>query len=180
MDRFTDPTLEQRDSIPDVPQPDTERVLLDWQAPARPFKKKTAQYYITITLIVGLIALIFAMGGQFLVVAVVIAVAFLAYVMAAVPPNMAHHQVTNIGIRSDGQLFVWEEMGRFWFESQAEVMLVHIELRRFPFRITLLLGEQPANDVKTLLEQALLHERPQPTAFENAAAWLKRMIPLET
>src|SRR5688572_8191789 len=57
--------------------PQQEEIVLEWDAPNRPFKKRNRQYYTTVAIIVFLISLILFFAGQFLPIAVVIAVAFL-------------------------------------------------------------------------------------------------------
>lgn len=60
----------------DMPKPQPEELIFEWRSSARPFKKRNKRYYVTIALIVFLISLILFFAGQFLPIAVVVAVAF--------------------------------------------------------------------------------------------------------
>jgi hypothetical protein len=163
-------------------RPQPEKVLIEWQAPARPFKKRNRQYYTTIVLIVFLISLILFFAGQFLFIAVIIALAFLAYVLSSVPPEIVRNRITTYGIQADQQLFHWEEMGRFWLGERYGQAMVHVEVSRFPNQLTLLLGDKPdiKSDVVEYLSQILLQEKPKPTTFDKAATWLQEKISLDT
>lgn len=166
--------------VPQEYQPQPEVTLFEWQAPNRPFKKRKKNYYMTIAAIVFLIALILFFAGQFLPIAVVFAVAFLFYVLSAVPAETITNRITTYGIWADKSLFYWQEMGRFWYADKYGQRLLHVEIGRFPNRLTLLLGDQKEADLTGLLSQLLLQETPPPTAFDKAAAWLEKKIPLDT
>ena len=94
-----------------------EKLILEWKAPSRPFKKHKKQYYTTIITIALLLGLILFFAGQTLTVAVVLAVAFLSYVMATIPPYTITNSITTYGVKNEEALYTWEELGRFWFEK---------------------------------------------------------------
>ncbi len=165
--------------FPGVPKPLPEETILDWYAPSRPFKKRTRQYYSTVAIIVILISMILFFAGQFLPIAVVISVAFLAYVLSVVPPGMVKHALTTFGIRVEGTLYYWDEMGRFWMTQKYGQPLLHIEVMRFPGRITLLLGDISEADMTEILSEVLLNQKPEPTFYDKAADWIQEKIPLE-
>lgn len=166
--------------IPEEMRPQPEEMILEWQAPNRPFKKRNRQYYTTIAIIVFLISLILFFAGQFLPIAVVMAVGFLSYVLSAVPPEMIVNQFTTYGVRTDGQLYHWEELGRFWYGERFDQKLLHIEVNRFPNQLTLLLGNQTEEALTAVLSGVLLQEKPLPTAFDKATKWIEEKIPLDT
>jgi hypothetical protein len=161
-------------------KPMKEEVILEWSSPSRPFKKRNRQFFSTIGIIALLISLILFFAGQVLIIAVVISVVFLGYVLATVPPDTIKHRITTYGINSDGILYYWEELGRFWFDTKLGQQLVSIETDRFPIRIVLLLGDQPEELIRDILSEVLLEERPIPSTLEKMANWLEEKIPLET
>ncbi len=161
-------------------QPQPEEIVLEWQAPSRPFKKRNRQYYTTVGIIVFLICMILFFAGQFLPIAVVIAVAFMAYVLSAVPPELVINRVTTYGIRTDDTLYYWEELGRFWFTEKYHQRLVHIEVARFTNVLTLVLSDQDEGELAEALGLVLLMEKPPLGAFDKAAQWLQAKIPLDT
>jgi len=160
-----------------VPLP--EETVLEWQAPSRPFKKRDRQYYTTIIIIVFLVSLILFFAGQFLPIAVVVSIGFLAYVLSAVPPENITNKITTYGIRIDNDLYYWEELGRFWFEEKYGYQTLLVELNRFPGRIVLLLGQLSKENLTEILSEVLLNQTPPPTYMDKASDWLQKNIKLE-
>ncbi len=160
--------------------PIPEEIIVEWQAPNRPFKKRDKQYYTTIAVIVLLVSLILFFAGQFLPIAVVVSVGFLAYVISAIPPQEVTNKITTWGIRIDNEIFYWEEMGRFWYEPKFGKDVLYIEILRFPGRITLMIEDLNQEDLTMLLSEVLLQQKPEPTPFDKAADWLQKRIPLDT
>jgi hypothetical protein len=174
--------LEESKIAPGLYRPIPEEALLTWEAPARPFKKRNKQFFSTVLIIAILIALILFFAGQVLPVALVISVVFLVYVTAMIPPHNIAVKLTNYGIYIDKEAFSWQEMGRFWFEKKQGFDTLQIELARFPNRLSLVLikGETPnKEDLKLVLSEVLLEEKPKPTTFEKVSLWLSEKIPLE-
>jgi len=163
----------------DIPRPQPEETIFQWVAESRPYKKRDKQYYITIALIVFLVSLILFFAGQFLPIAVVIAAAFLAYVLSSVPPDKTDIIITTYGIRFDGQLYYWQELGRFWLGERQDQNIINIELGRFPHRITLVYDKQDEQTIVEVLSEILLFEKPPLTSYEKASQWLSEKIPLE-
>jgi len=162
-----------------IPKTISEEILLEWDAPSRPHKKRHRQYYTTIAVILILIGLILFFAGQFLPIAVLVAIGFLVYVLEMVPPTMVRHQLSTYGFRVEGTLYYWDEIGRFWFTERHNSPLLHLEISRFPNRLTLLIGDLPQDAMTKVLAEILINEKPPLTPLEKAGAWLERMIPLE-
>jgi hypothetical protein len=170
----------ESDMFPGQFVPIPEEDILVWEAPSRPYKKRDRQYYTTIAVIVFLLSLILFFAGQFLPIAVVIAVGFLAYVLSAVPPVMVKNKITTWGLRIEDQIYYWEEMGRFWFTDKYKQKMFHVEIARFPGRITIMLADQTEAEITEILSQVLIKQKPEPTAFDKAADWLQKKIPIDT
>ncbi len=165
---------------PGIMKPMPEEEILKWQAPSRPFKKRDKKFFSTIIIIAVLVSLILFFAGQVLPVAVVVAVVFLVYVLSVVPPQEVTNKLTTYGIRIENTLYYWEELGRFWFTQQFDKTILNIETVRFPGRITLLLPEEiNREDMRIILSEVLLNQKPEPTLYEQAAQWLKEKIPLD-
>src|SRR5687768_13306145 len=77
------PHEHQASEIDDSPDP--IRPLISWRAPARPFRQKDRTYYTTIAIIVVLLILIALLIQEFILVGVLLAIAFVAYVLGFVP-----------------------------------------------------------------------------------------------
>lgn len=168
-----------QDRFPGVQKPIPEETILEWTALSRPFKQRTRQYFSTVLIIGLLISMILFFAGQTLPIAVVVAVIFLIYVLNVIPPGMVRHAITNYGIRVENQMYFWDELGRFWYTDKHKQRVLHIEVARFPGRLTLLLGDVPEAEMTELLSEVLINQQPKPTLYEQWAKWLQDKIPLE-
>ena len=162
-------------------EPKEERVLVSWRAPGRPFKRRDKEYYTTIGAIVVLVAIILLFLKEWLLIAVMIALAFVAYVLASVPPEETKHELTNRGVRTGNKLYKWQELWRFWLEEKWKQKMLVVETRvRFPRRLLLMLGEADEELVKRTLKEYLILEKPEPTFMDKASDWLVEKVPLES
>lgn len=162
-----------------VPKPMPEELLYEWRADSRPFKKHTRSYYTTIGVIVLLVSLILVFAGQFLPMAVVCAVAFMAYVLNSVPPQEIQYQITTYGVRMGEKLYYWNAMTRFWYSDKYGQELLNIEIVQFPDRLTLVLKDAQKEVLTSILSEVLLLQRPALTTYERIAEWLQEKFPLD-
>lgn len=157
------------------------KVLLEWRAPARPFKKRDREYFTTIGAIVFLLAVILLFLKEWLLIAVMVALAFVSYVLASVPPGEVKYVLTNKGIRIAGKFYPWENLHRFWFAKKWDQRKVVIELKTgFPGRLFLMLGDKEKEEIKKVLIKYLEQEKPELSLVDNAAKWLSKKVPLES
>lgn len=157
-----------------------EKILLTWKAPVRPFKKRDRDYYTTIAAIAFLVIVILAFLKEFLLIAVVIAFAFVSYVLAAVPPEETEHKLTNRGVRTADKLYRWGELQRYWLsERYGQEMIVVQTAMLFPGQLLLMLGEVDKEKVRKIVNERLPYEELEPTFLDRSAAWLSEKVPLE-
>ena len=175
----TPPGIEMSEKFPGMVKPLPEKVVFSWTAASRPFKQRTRKFYSTMITIVLLLSLILFFAGQVLPIAVILAAAFLTYVLSTIPPTQVTNQITTYGIRQDKTLYYWEEMGRFWFDKKFGQPILHIEIFRFPNRLGLLFAPENQDELQSLLSEVLLNQKPEPTLYEKGAAWLEKNIPLD-
>lgn len=159
--------------------PEKELLIHEWKAPSRPFKKHEKQFYTTVGTIVLLIALILFFAGQVLPVAVVLSVGFLVYVTTSIPPTDIENKITTYGIWTGDDFYYWEEMGRFWFTKKYDDKILHVEIARFPNRLTILIDPEEETIIAEMLSVVLIEEEPPPTYYEKVAHWLQKKIPLD-
>lgn len=170
---YVDPSMQQAQILP-------EEVLVVWEAPSRAYKKRDREFYTTIGIIVFLMSIILFFAGQFLLIAVIVAFAFLSYVLASIPPERVSHAITTYGIRSGDHLYHWGELGRFWFSESYGQRILNIEyFNRVIGRLVFLLGDIEEEQMKSLLINFLPNETPLPTFVENAANWLQKKFPMD-
>lgn len=178
-DRYPDIEPQQSRIAPGLYRPMPEEEVLAWEAPNRPFKARSRRFFTTILVIGLLVSMILFFAGQVLPVAVVFSIIFMVYMLSVVPPTQVTIKITTYGIRLDSELFLWEELGRFWFETKLGQKIVTIETSKFPGRITLLLAEMPEELIEAIFSEVLLKERPPLTQFERIGQWLEDRIPLD-
>lgn len=154
--------------------------LLKWQSPIRPFKKRDREYYTTIAAIVFLCAVILFFLKEWLLIAVMVSLMFVAYVLATVPPENVSHEINTRGIVTGGKAYKWEDLEFFWFSKKWKDTILHIDTRlNYPARLAMLLGVQKQKDVKRLLEKYIELEAPEETLIDRSAKWLSEKVPLE-
>lgn len=164
------------------PVEDTDKMtLLKWKAPSRLFKKRDRVFFQTVIALVFLIGMILFLLKEFLLIGVVLAIAFVGYVLATVPPEEIEHRVTVKGFEIAGTMNRWEEISEFWFEEKwGQKILVFQRRFGFPSRIMALLGTQDEKIVKEKINEYLpFRETPEKSWIDSFADWLHKHFPFE-
>ncbi len=114
--------------------------------------------------------------------AVVVALVFLAFVLATVPPHDFHYRVSTEGIQVEDHYFLWQELYDFYFKRMHGIDVLHIRTKTlFPGELTVTLGHVSPAHIKTVLLPYLPYrEYVKPTFMEKSADWLTKTFPLET
>jgi hypothetical protein len=156
------------------------RVLLQWPAPERPFRRINRQVFSTILSLAFLLGVILFFIEGAMPVITLIAVIFLYYVLGTIPPRTVTHRLTNWGIETEGHRWNWDDMTRYWFDGDKDHRMAVIELiSGFPRHLRILLGESIKEDqLKSHLEKYLIHDRPEPNWLERIEKWSKSKINL--
>ncbi len=179
---------------PIVIQPEQLRTLIEWDAPARPFKARDREFFRTIASLLILIAVILFFAQQFMLILAIIATAFLAYVLNTVPPGDVHHKITTQGITtqnapglglgvlaSSTYSYEWKKLKSFFFSEKHGAKILNVDtVNKFPGRLMLLLGLQNQDEVKQIISKYLLYKEQAPISWlDKASSWLSQKIPLE-
>ncbi len=126
--------------------------LYHWSSPSHVFiprGKKWLTYVILTTLLIILILLFIR---EFFIIAPVLAVAFLSYVLASVPPSEIEHRITNQGVISGKHDYLWEELYDFWFTEKHGHTVLNIDSQiRFPGRIMLVMPKKDEEKIRNIL-----------------------------
>lgn len=156
------------------------KVLLAWQAAARPFERKDKEFYTTAGSIIFLVCVILLFVKEFLFIMAIIAFAFFYYIITSVPPEEIEHRITNKGIYVIDKLYEWDQLGRFWFDRKMgqEVLMVENYLG-LPPRLMIVLGKQTKETIQPLMEKYLLMEKPDLSQVEKMGIWLQQKINIE-
>lgn len=160
---------------------DPTRTFLVWTAPSRPYHKKDRSYYTTIAIIVILLVLIALIAQEILLTGVILALAFVTYVLAFIPPEDVTYKVSNQGITIGDHFYFWGEMDSFWFSQKEGNKIINILTRlRFPGQLIVLLGSQNEEQMKKIVARYLpFHEIAPKSLLDNWAESLQKHFPLE-
>lgn len=161
------------------------KTLLSWKAPARPFKKKDRSYYTTIAILVILLIMIAFLAREFLLIGVLLSLAFVAYVLAFVPPHEINYRISTQGITIGEDFYFWHFLDSFWFKEKDGSKVLHVATRfRFPAQLMLVLGPpaggQNEEKVKKIVARFLpFVEVPYKSWMEKWSEGLQKHFPLE-
>lgn len=159
----------------------TEQILIEWEAPARPYKERTREFYTTILSIAFLLGVILLLLKEFLLIGVIMAFAFLSYVLATHKPENVTHRLTTLGISTDDKLYKWEEFTQFWVKKQwSQEVVICKTIKALPGLILMVLDPHKKQSVIKILSEKLPEEKPSDSFVDRASRWLGDKIPLES
>lgn len=162
-------------------RPDLNEILLEWKSPSHPFKKRDRVFFQTVAAITFLLVVIVFFLHEFMLVGVIVSLAFVVYVISSVSPVEVEHKITPLGFENAGRLFRWVELYAFWFEEKWGYKMVIVQTRLpFPVQIRAVLTEISAHKIKDIIGKYLLYlEKPPKSWADNVSDWLGQKIPLD-
>lgn len=157
-------------------------VLLRWQAPTRPFKKRDKTYFQTAAALVFLLTVILLFLHEWLLIGVVLSLFFVAYVLASVEPPKIEHKITEKGIWTGEEFYRFNELAQYWFEEHLDQKtLILFSPLKAPGRLSLVLSGISQEEVdKILREKLVFREKPLKTFVDSLSEWLKKKNPLSS
>lgn len=164
-------------------KPNLNETLLSWKGPSHPFKKRTKMFYQTVAALTLLFVVIVFFLHEFLLIGVILSVAFVVYVVSTIPPVEVKHTITPLGIDHAGHLFRWNELAAFWFEKKWGYTTLIIQTKyAYPAQVRAVLTEEsPKEKVEDIVGRYLFHlEKPPKTWVDRLSDWLGEKIPLES
>jgi hypothetical protein len=157
-----------------------EKILLEWSAPSRPYKVRTREFYTTILSIAFLLGVILLLLKEFLLIGVIMAFAFLSYVLSTYKPDDAKHQLTTRGIRTDGKLFEWNTLTNFWLKKQwDQEVIICKTVTTLPGVILLVVDPTKRENILKIIGEKIPLIKPTDSFVDKASKWLGNKIPLE-
>lgn len=157
------------------------RTHLSWTAPSRPFRKKDRSYYTTIAILVILLILIAILAREIMLIGVLLALAFVAYVLGFIPPEDIKYKISTQGLTISNHFYFWQDLDSFWFTEKEGQKVLHVLTNlRFPGQLMIVLGDQNIEEVKNIVARYLpFHEIPPKTLMDSWASALQKHFPLE-
>jgi len=171
--------------IPKFAETGEIKTLLSWKAASRPFRKKDRSFYTTSAVIVILLILIAFLASEFLLIGVLLALTFVAYVLAFVPPGNVKYKISTQGITIGDDFYFWHYLDSFWLKEKENSKILVVQTRlRLPGQLMLVLGPpaggQDEEEAKKTVARFLpFHESPKKSWMEKWADGLQKHFPLE-
>lgn len=165
------------EETPVVIRREAEKDLILWNAPARPFKRRNREFYVTLIVISALVGLILFLVEGWLPVVLIISLVFLFYVLSTVEPENIDCKITTKGVNIAGKKTPWEIMLRFWFTKRFDNELLVIETLSIPGRLELVITPQVKVKIKENLLKYLNEEETPPSFVDKAASWFSQKLP---
>ena len=170
-------TLKEREERPVVVRPEPERDLVTWQAPARPFKRRNKEFYVTIVAIAAIVGLILFLVEGFMPVILIVSLVFLFYVLNTVEPEEIEYKITSKGIKVVDKRIGWGVMVRFWFSRRFDNDLLVVETLTLPGRMEFVVNPEQKQNIKKALLKYLPEEKAPPSSLDKAANWFSKKLP---
>ena len=166
--------------MPEEEQTDEIKTLVSWKSPLRVFKKRDKKHFTNLILAVFLISAVLVFFKEFLLVGVVLALVFVAYVNSTVEPPEFEHKITTKGITSGGHTYLWEELKEFWLDQKGARTVLNIDTKaRFPGRLFIVLNEESTEKVKKALSKYLsFREEQKVTWLDQMTDWFSQKLQL--
>ncbi len=154
-----------------------ERDLVVWTAPARPFKRRDKQFYVTLVAIAAIVGLVLFLVEGVMPVILIISIVFLYYIMSTVPPENIEYKITNRGVKVAENLTEWPNFTRYWFSRRFDSELVVFETIAIPGRMELVISPEVKEQIKKTLLPYVLAEEVPPSYVDKAANWFSKKLP---
>jgi hypothetical protein len=158
-------------------KPEAEKLLFSWTAPARPFKRRDKDFWITVVVITVVIGLILFFAEGFMPVILIISVIFLYYILSTVEPENIEYKITTWGIKMASKLNPWNNMNRFWFTKRFNDEILVLEALTLGGRLEVVIKKPDEEKIKNTLSKYLLHEEAPPSYIDKATNWFSKKLP---
>ena len=160
-----------------TPPPEPEKELFAWKAPARPFKRRDRQFWVTVIAIAVVFGMISFLAEGVMPVIVIISVIFLYYVLSTVEPETVTFSITTWGIKIVDKLNPYGNLNRFWFTRRFNDMLLIFETTTFPGRLEVIINPKDKEKIKTILKKYLIEEEAPPSSLDKASNYFAQKLP---
>jgi hypothetical protein len=154
------------------------QVLFNWASPERVFVPRNLKWFGNVGLIVLVLLLIALFLQEFLLMGAILAVVFVVYVLATIPPQRIEHRITTQGVISNEHSFLWDELADFWFtEKQNQHLLIIRTFLRFPYQLSLVIHKDDEATLRNLLVKYIpFREAIHKSWVDRAEEWVTKKL----
>ena len=154
-----------------------ERVVLSWTAPARPFKRRNREFYVTIIAMASVVGLVMFIAEGAMPVILLASLVFLFYVLSTVEPENIEYFITNRGIKIGDNTTEWDFIVKYWFGKRFDTNLLVLETSFLPGRLELVVNTNNIEDIRKELNKYLPEEEAKHTRVDRATSWFASRLP---
>ncbi|QQG41870.1 MAG: hypothetical protein HYV90_00975 [Candidatus Woesebacteria bacterium] len=154
-----------------------ERELVSWSAPARPFKRRDKQFFVTVFAMAGILGLVLFFAEGFMPVLLIIALVFLYYVLSTVEPERIEYKITSKGIKIGNNLTSWSFLNRFWFTKRFDQELLVIDTGLIPGRIEMVIEPSVKEKITKEISAYLPLEEVPASGIDKFTDWVGKKLP---
>ncbi len=157
------------------------KAVISWSAPTRPYRKRQKSYFINLLLIMSTLLVILFLFSQYLLMLVVVSLAFVAFALAVTPPTENHYRVSTEGVAIEDHFYLWQELYDFYFRKRGGVDTLHIRTKDLlPGELIMLLGEISRDKMRNAIIPFLPYREVVRNSFtDKAGEWLVKTFPLD-
>lgn len=124
--------------------------LYSWRSPERYWTPKSRGWYVGYSLLFVIIIAIGVILKEPIFVLAIISFSFLWFVQGTIPPEIAEHTITTIGIRTYHKLYRWKSIKSFWFSEKNNLVYLNLDVqedekKEFTTRVSLIIEENGAD-----------------------------------
>jgi len=154
-----------------------EKDLFLWRAPARPFKKRDREFWVSVIAISAIVGFIFYIIEGIMPVLLLISLVFLFYILSTVAPDEIEYKVTSWGVRIADKRTDWEAISRFWFSKRLDADLLIFGTFTLSGRLELVISPKDKETLKKVIVNYIPEEEAPPNSLDRAANWVANKLP---
>lgn len=152
--------------------------LFSWVAPERVFVARDKKWFGNLAILGLLLLVITLFLRDFLLMGVILAVLFVFYILATVPPEKVENKITTQGLVIHNHSYLWEELADFWFSEKYGQELLKIETYlRFPPELVLLIDKEDKDKIRDLLAKYIpFREVASKGLIDKSSEWFTKKL----
>lgn len=153
--------------------------LLVFKSPSRPPIVLDRELYAFSVAVALLLSIIVAFFGEYIAILLIWAVLFFIIALSIRPPEDVEHKITTEGITSLNHVYLWEELGPFWFTKKGGYTVLHIIQPGYALGSLLVVIPQDMEIAKvrdTLAKYLPFVETPEKSRTDRLTDWFTAKI----
>ena len=172
--------MQESEKQKDMKSHTNPQVLIEWEAPTRPFKKpgkKIIRFYLALALLLSLFVVFFS---ETILLIPIWATLFLFYTLTITPAHSIKHRVTKFGLESADVTVRWDAMAYFYFTNKfSYTILTVVSLPPYNHHMFFVVPDDEIKQsiIDILSEHVIYKEDYQKTFAEKMVDALGKLVP---